>query len=260
MDRARQIAEEAQAQAAGDEAQAPPEGDPVVVSFSAQLFGQPFVCGDALQHEGEAFSLNDLRFFVSNVRLVDASGAETAAAIVPDGAFQQADVAMIDLAGSGGSCDGTEATHDTLSLVAPAGDYARLLFTLGVPFERNHQDPTTAGSPLDQMAMHWGWRGGYRFLKFDADRGDAHVTAHFGSTGCEGPMRDIQSCARPCRAEVDVALDDDGVVLQLDTLMPETGGAVCMAAPGDEDCLTTLAALALDDDTCVPQGPAGLFR
>ena len=50
---------------------------------------------------------------------------------------------------------------------APRASYSGVRFTMGVPFELNHGDPTVAPSPLNITAMFWNWQGGYKFLKAD---------------------------------------------------------------------------------------------
>lgn len=267
VDQAREIAEQAQAQtgeAPAAEGSAAPVGEPFVFTFSPTLGGEPFGCEQPQPWRGRELTLSDLRFFIHDVRLVDAAGNETPAAIDPVDAFHTPDVAMIDLADGTGSCSGAAGTENaTLHVRAEAGEYTAIRFRLGVPFALNHADPALAPPPLDQMAMHWGWRAGYRFLKFDADWGDDHVLMHFGSTGCEGPMRAIERCTRPCRANAMAELNSERTIaVEVSGFFgdAEPGPLNCMAAPGTPACTPVLQALALDDATCEPNGTTTVFR
>ena len=267
IDQAREIAEQAQgqtAEAATEEGSAAPAGTPLVFTFAPTLGGEAFTCGQPQPWRGREITLADLRFFVHDVRLVAADGTETPAAIDPVNDFHTPDVAMIDLADGTGSCSGAEgASNAQLHLRAPEGDYTALRFRLGVPFALNHADPALAPPPLDQLAMHWGWRSGYRFIKFDADWGEDHVLIHFGSTGCEGPTRAIERCTRPCRANAMADINAERTIaVELSGFFgdAEPTALNCMAAPGTPACTPVLETLALDDATCEPNGTTTVFR
>jgi uncharacterized repeat protein (TIGR04052 family) len=106
-----------------------------------------------------------------------------------------------------GPCrNGTAATNTAVRGTCARGHaYTGVRFTLGVPFSRNHGDPTVAPSPLNNTAMFWNWQGGYKFLKFDtASSGQPATTkapdpqgggnasgfsVHLGSTVCAAPSK-----------------------------------------------------------------------
>jgi hypothetical protein len=60
---------------------------------------------------------------------------------------------------------------------------------MGVPFEKNHRDPVTAGAPLNLSCMFWVWNAGYKFLRFDyTSTGQPRgAFLHLGSTNCSPP-------------------------------------------------------------------------
>ncbi|MFN8281257.1 MAG: MbnP family protein [Saprospiraceae bacterium] len=57
-----------------------------------------------------------------------------------------------------------------------------ITFSIGVPEDVNHLDPTTylAGHPLapQDPSMHWGWTAGYRFSAIEGDAG-TNLSQHF---------------------------------------------------------------------------------
>ncbi len=64
------------------------------------------------------------------------------------------------------------------------------IFTIGVPFDFNHNDAATAPSPLNLSGLVWMWDDGYEFMRIDAvpTTGSAFLDAsgHHGlHGGCE---------------------------------------------------------------------------
>lgn len=147
----------------------------------------------------------------------------------------------------------------------PEGRYDGLTFTLGVPFEMNHGDPTVAASPLSVTSMFWSWQSGYRFVRIDvvpteraADAPDGWFL-HLGSTLCPSGGRTeppTGACANPNRPTVTltgfdpetgtVVIDPAPVVAEADLTAnaPETA-AGCMSFPDDADCATVMPKLGL---------------
>ena len=129
-----------------------PKQTDLSIPFVAEFNGQGIQCGADLP-----LALTDLRFFVHDVELHDASGEGIATRIVRDAAWQNGQVAMIDLESGTDACDdGTPAINDVLRLSVAGGvaveEIHGLAFTLGVPFELNHDNPLKAAPPLDDSA------------------------------------------------------------------------------------------------------------
>jgi len=219
------------------------------ISFVATYSGVPLLCdGDASIH------LSDLRFYVYDVRLRDSAGRQVPLQLRTDSAWQQAGLALLDLENGEAECsDGTPEMHTVLEGTLPAGEYQGLSFMLGVPFELNHKDPLRAAAPLDDAAMHWHWRGGYKFLRAGVRSTDDGFWLHLGSTGCEGTLQDIRACSAPNR--VSVQIDDfipgrDDVAVDLSALAapPELQDSIaqdCSSGPAETHCQEAFAALGL---------------
>lgn len=250
----------------------------VVIRFAAQVNGQPFECGKTYPDVGTTRSVltpSDFRMYVSEVHLIDPQGQPVKVALDQDKVWQLEDIALLDFENAQGPCrNGTPAMNQTVRGRVPTGQYQGLRFTLGVPFARNHGNPTVAPAPLSSTAMFWNWQGGYKFLKFDAaTSGQKATTAppaaqgggnasgfsvHLGSTGCESASKTTppSGCKNPNRvvvnfasfdARTNVVIADIAPVLAKSNIDINTEGTSpgCMSFLGDADCNAILPALGL---------------
>lgn len=232
----------------------------VHLHFEALVNGGRFACDGAytLGSMNTPATISDLKLYVSEVALIRADGTEDPVTLDDDGMWQNGSVALLDFEDGTGNCqNGTAPTRTFLTGTAEAGEHVGVAFTVGVPFEENHQDVAVAGAPLNLTSMFWNWQGGYKFLRLDgmAD-GAAGWRVHLGSTGCEmnGDM-EVTSCANPNRVRVTlaehaladlVALDIDALLADTD-LTPDAEGssAICMSAPDHAPCVQIFDKLGL---------------
>jgi uncharacterized repeat protein (TIGR04052 family) len=240
---------------------------PITIRLAARVGDRPFACGDTFDQIGLSkarITASDFRFYVHDVRLVSASGDTVRAPLVARAPWQDADVALLDFENGTATCaNGTPETNDELVVMAPAGDYRGVAFTLGVPFARNHGDLAAQAPPLSLSRLFWSWNGGYKFLRVDmratqADSAPSSWVIHLGSTGCTvaDGAKSPTACAQPNRAEIAIANFDparDVIVADLAALLarsdvrvnqPQTA-AGCMSAPNDADCGGLFASLGL---------------
>lgn len=246
---------------------APAEETPVTIQFAAQVNGTAADCGGSFQNVGLAkstISFSDFRFYVSNVRLINEQGVEVPLALHQDGLWQVQDVALLDFENAVGACGeaGTEAMNHQIAGTIPGGVYKGIVFTLGVPFEQNHLDTTTAPSPLNVSALWWNWQVGYKFARVDLLVEDVDPTGyniHLGSTGCVSDNSNSApeaECSKPNRVEVrltdfdpatDTIVADAGALLQRTDLSknaPQPPG--CMSMTNDSDCSGVFTGFGLD--------------
>lgn len=165
----------------------------VTLRFALKAGKDPVACGKDMTGLGSKRSsaqISDVRFYVSNVRLLDADAKEVPVELIPDGKWQSDSVALIDFEDASGLCKdgGTAETRVQIIGRAEAGTYTGVVFDLGVPFAMNHADVATANAPLNVKAMWWNWQGGYKFLRVDfksnAPAPKDTFLVHLGSTGC----------------------------------------------------------------------------
>lgn len=242
------------------------------IEFAAQVGNTPARCAQPLAGLGNkqaSAELRDLRFYVSQVTLIDARGAEVPLQLTSSN-WQNGTVALIDLADGAGACNPTSpATNTRVQGRAPAGDYRGVRFTVGVPHALNHSDYAVATAPLDVQGMAWSWQAGRKFLQVEVNPAGGVVRSgnaapgrsfmvHLGAAGCKGnPVSgETVACDRPNRMEV--RLDSfnptsQRVVLDLAALYAgsniqrDGGGALgCMSAPTDPECAPIFSALGID--------------
>jgi len=248
----------------------------VAIEFAAVAGSAPVACGapiGGLGTTGRAAQLTDLRFFVSDVRLLRRDGRAVAVRLAADSAFRvtrgRAAVTLIDLEnGRGGCADGTRATNAFVRGTVPRGDYVGARWSVGVPAALNHSDATTAPAPLNSAAMAWSWQVGRKFTKIEvSDPGGGAPWAartffvHLGSTGCSGnpATGETASCSSSNRPRIvlrrfdaarqRVAVDLKALLAGVDVAANGGGAGGCMAGPTDPECGPIFRAFGLKPPT-----------
>ena len=231
----------------------------VNIQFVAEINGAPFECGkiyDKVGSTSATITPTDFRMFVSEVQMIDAQGNAIPVVLKQDGTWQLGNLALIDFENGSGPCrNGTAATNTSISGTVPTGNYTGVRLTLGVPFERNHGDPTVSPAPLNTTAVFWTWQGGYKFVKFDIA---SSFSVHLGSTVCASPSRTQapSACQNPNRvtmtfnnfnASTQKIVADMGRVLASSNVESNATGTSpgCMSFLKDADCPPVMNALGL---------------
>lgn len=276
---------------------------PVTLEFSAVVGDLPLACGQTYQNVGSGnttIEFQDARLYISNVRLITAEGEEVAVTLEQDGLWQFENVALLDFedATSGCSDVGTTAINNQIRGTVPEADYSGLAFDLGVPFDLNHSDATTAPSPLNVTSLFWSWQYGYKFARIEIlneqtamsgtavpndsggmDMGDGGGAPsnfwpiHLGSTGCTSPAPVVgpaAACTRPNLSTVHLEPFNpmsDIVTLDIAGLLEgvNVGQSLELAPPGcmsgfdDPDCKGLFSNFGLALKTGQPAASQRLF-
>jgi uncharacterized repeat protein (TIGR04052 family) len=231
---------------------------PVIASWE----GQPIGC------TGEGPVLSDLRLYVSNPQLLDGEGKAHDVRFATEYEWQNDAVAFIDLEDGSGACEnGTEEIFDRVLGVARDRDYRGLRFTIGVPFRLNHENPLMATPPLDDPAMHWHWRSGYKFLRAGVKTENDGFWIHGGSAGCEGTVGHIKRCSFPNRIEVFLpnfvpgqsSIEIDLARLFAGTDLDDGNASDCSSGPPEDACFAPYSALGIDFATGRATGTQQVF-
>ncbi len=242
----------------------------VTLNFGAVIGADQATCGTSyvgMGTTGETCEILDLRFYVSNVRLVNDLDQEVELELDQDGKWQVQNVALLDFEDGTGKCgdSGTVDVNAQVTGTVPAGSYHGVVFDLGVPFELNHADLAAAPAPLNVSAMFWTWAVGHKFLRVDLETdGGLRWNMHLGSTQCDtaGPADPPGvACARPNLPVI--ALDNfnpDSNTILLDVMelfltsdltqdTPDTASG-CQTFPDDvNECTHLFPSLGLDFST-----------
>lgn len=236
---------------------------PVRINFDVEWAGNSLAC------DSSGLALTDLRFYVSDVILVDSTGGEQQLLMTADGKWQQTGITLIDLETGDAACqNGTSPVNTAIVGTADGADIVGLRFTVGVPFALNHENPLLAEAPLDDSAMHWHWRSGYKFVRAGVATDNDGFWMHLGSTGCEGTVQNISGCESPNRVNVvltDFVPDQDRVVVDLSALFSEISfddgvRSDCSSSPAELTCSRPFEALGLAFDANASLGQQRVFR
>lgn len=246
---------------------------PVEIRFEARVGAQPARCESTYAGVGKAkagLRFQDLRIYVSAVRLIGSDGREVPVQLTPDGQWQSDQVALLDFENRAGSCNGNAAMNKAVRGTVPTGNYRGVVFEIAVPRAVNHQDPTLAPAPLNVTALTWPWRFGYKFTTIDLETSGGAggpnaatgFSIHLGSTDC-GEGSPTTPPSAPCGNSNRPAYRLDAfdpkastVILDLGALLAETDITVnapksasgCMSMPGDADCTAIMDRLGLSYD------------
>jgi uncharacterized repeat protein (TIGR04052 family) len=268
----------------GDDAPVTPADKAVTITFAAVNGSTPVACGTQLTGMGStgvAADLQDLRFYITNLKLVNDKG-EAVAVKLDANSWQLTQgtetVSLVDLENATGACNtpnNTTATHAAITGTVPAGTYVGLKATMGVPETMNHSAIADGVPPLDNSPMAWSWQSGRKFSKIEINPaggitkpdGSKITTFNFhqGSTGCTAKLdangavikdaagNTVYTCTNPNAMDFSLAafnVDTQKVVLDIGKLFSttnvtvENGGAPgCMSGATDPECPTMFSQL-----------------
>lgn len=235
----------------------------LTIDFEAVVGSEAFSCGTQYtglgMGETGSWTGDDLRFYVHNFEVGVGDGNYVAAELVDDGMWQGSGVALLDFENGCGDM-GTNETNTRVVLqlppnTTPNGD---VRFSVGVPESLNHQNASTASTPLNLTTMFWNWNGGYKFMRIEGPTMTtdgmeyAAWRLHLGSTMCTGDMMGDATCANGNRPVIEVP--GAGTTVRVDIAALLAGSTLgntdetppgCMSAPTDPDCASIFAALGL---------------
>lgn len=191
--------------------------------------------------EAQVHHFSELKYVVSNIRLVNAAGAEFP--------YQINDLDK-------GATVVDHAKPQTLAYVLaniPAGEYRQLKFGLGVKPELNTLDEVRfpdfyAAAGANDTEMHWEWGTGYRFTKIEGFYGADHKTLsiHTGST-VAGTNGDPDSYTQGVDAYRDITLD-----LPTHAVVGRTAPRIIIQADFDKLLSGKTNTIALGDGNATP--------
>lgn len=103
---------------------------------------------------GDSVRFEMAKFYVSEIALIDSTGTS----------HHLIGTHLVDMLDSASQARG----YAIVSVKALPGRYRGVRFSVGVPFDENHRDPTTQSAPLGtESQMFWGWNSGYIFHRVE---------------------------------------------------------------------------------------------
>jgi uncharacterized repeat protein (TIGR04052 family) len=148
----------------------------VTIQFAALNGSAPVKCGTPLTGLGStavAADLKDLRFYITNVALINDKGVAVPVKLNSNNwqlTQGSETVSLIDLEDASGACADATHTAETNAVITgtvPAGTYVGLKASMGVPETLNHSAITGGTAPLDVAATAWSWQSGRKFTKIE---------------------------------------------------------------------------------------------
>ena len=244
---------------------------PITIPFSAQASGLSVDCAATFTGLGVANasgSILDFRFYVHNVTLISDSGGRYEVTL-DDNNYQGGGVGLVDFQDMDDTCSGAVASTNKQITGSVTADedvvFNDLEFTIGVPANLNHEDPSAATGHLNILGMHWNWQGGYKHIRMDVAVVGGAVPSwnfHLGSTGCTPDPTDplntgaAVSCDRTNLPIVslanfdpasDTVLVDYGELVSTSDVSANAGGAPgCMSGQTDPECAAIFSKLGMD--------------
>jgi hypothetical protein len=143
-----------------EEEEVPTTADKLNVYLNHIWIDGPFVYNQEYTVGGIPVKFQDFRYFLSNFEVHDDDGNE-----------QEFDLIILADASSNDGYTLGDLTHSHVHEMYAA---------LGLDEETNHQDPTAAAAPLDDITMHWFWEPeqGYKFIRIEGEA-DADMDGTF---------------------------------------------------------------------------------
>lgn len=186
-----------------------PVANNITLHFNNTFKNTTIVLGDATSStatantsaEGQIHHFSELKYVISNIRLIKADGGE-----IP--------YSINDLDNGATVVDHSKPqTLDYVLTNIPVGEYRQIKFGLGVKPELNTLDEVRfpnfyAEAGANDTKMHWEWGTGYRFSKIEGfyDTDNKEMSIHTGST-VEGKDGEEDTYTQGVDAYRDITLD-----------------------------------------------------
>lgn len=234
-----------------------PEPSSFTLTFAATQGGATVDCDTPLTGAGPAgdhtVGLSDLRFYVSNVQLLDEDGVAVEHTLDQNDFQYQGtsgQVSLVDLTGNtSGTCanssiayaEGTARTNAGITGTTIVEHVHSVRFDVGVPqalMQEVIANNSAEGAPSPLNEMYWSWVMGYRHFVFNMTVDDGTTAGegylHIGSTGCSAMGELALSDRDACDLLNTPAVDLHDFDLTSDVVAVDLGAALAgldMVAP-----------------------------
>lgn len=210
------------------------------LGFNGEVMG----CNQLISIQDKQWELSQLQLYLSDFRI---SGKPIL--LDPTLAHQQPQLALL-----GTVCNDKPNANWQLKFTRPL-TAGQLSFNIGVPEQRNHQNPLQAKTPLNQSDMYWSWQQGYKYLRLEIASDTAKWALHLGASGCQSasPMRAPKApCQYQNRPQITLNFNGERTLnLDLAPLLADLALSTdnhCMSDPNRLSCQILLPRLGIGGD------------
>lgn len=213
--------------------------------------GQPISCDTGLTIQGKEWSIDQFHLYVHGVEFTEAN-EKWRALELSENTYQHQQVVLLGM-----DCANDDQGYWQLETEKPEtiAAFNKLRFTVGVPFQLNHQNPLTQSSPLNVPNMFWVWQTGHKFIRLEMAAKYDSWLFHLGSTGCQSvsALRSPQSpCRYPNTAQMELAANKDGYwLLDITPWLADvnvTKASSCQSGHDDDSCRQLFDNLSIDSN------------
>jgi len=201
-----------------------------------------------------SWQLNQVWFYLSELSINTSQGWQ--ALPLKGTQWQQHNIALL---GQHCSQHGSRNWQIQLASPMPKHHTGELRFSLGLPWQKNHQNPLTAKGIFANSNMFWSWQQGYKFFRLDLRNEQQGISwaFHLGATGCRSPSAvraPQQACTQPNKPLITLTnVDgDQTIALDLNRLLAKVTLAQdsrCLSLPTQSSCARLLTNLGLNSQS-----------
>ena len=163
----------------------------------------PLTCNQSIRLQSNAWSINKLAFFISDLAVKTASNDVWQSLPLSVSDWQTNNTALLWFNHECGNQNDANFNHQLAINTSKAMWQAatQVSFELAVPFIDNHTNPLIQASPLNIPDMFWSWQSGHKFVRIDlstdANTPQSSWSYHLGSVGCESASS-MRAPKHPC--------------------------------------------------------------
>jgi uncharacterized repeat protein (TIGR04052 family) len=156
----------------------------------------------------KTLKLQDLRFYVSGLKLVTTDDKLIDLTLPNDDKWQYNNGVLLDFEDKTGDCEsaGTGDTNNTVKFNSVTGNFKGVQFLLGLTPDLNKLSNTETPAPFNINAMYWSWAIGYKFSKIEFSSDNIKTSLHIGSLQCSGNVS-TNVCAKSFTTTIKVTKD-----------------------------------------------------
>jgi len=215
-----------------------------ILTLQLRFNGEALGCDRLINLADTPWSLSQLQLYLSDFQINNKP-----VLLDPTMTYQQPQLALLGMV-----CSEPDNANWQLKFTRPL-TAGQMSFNIGVPEQRNHQNPLQAKTPLNQSDMYWSWQQGYKYLRLELAKETEQWALHLGAAGCHSasPMRAPQApCQHQNRPKISLRYrGEKTLILDLAPMLADitlSADNHCMSYPNRLSCQILLPRLGIGGD------------